>query len=467
MNKHPHVYKTAAGPGLLKIVCCAVLLCSFAVTATAGWKEPNFSSFKLPPATITGKVTDSKNAPMEGVNVTIKGTRRGVITNASGSFSFPNVPENATLVFSFTGFFEKEVKVTGTAPLTVSLSESVSGLNDVVVVGYGTATKKDITGAVSQIKATALENDNPRSVGDILRGGAAGVDVGFDGSTKGSNASLQIRGKGTLTAGSAPLIVLDGVIYPGGLEDINPNDIATIDILKDASSAAVFGARSANGVILISTKKGKIGKPVITFNDNIGFNKVEKKPHLLTGPEFLNWRGDAIWAINGFDSTSKPGVQYKFMDPTKLPSSITLAQWQALDNSTTDPSTTWLTRLRMKPIELKNYLAGNALDWEKLIYAQNAMQHDHTVSISQRREDFNYYFSLGYLENQGITVGDKYKTLRARLNLEATVAKYLTVGVNFQFAERDQSSVLVNLSDVLQTTPYGQLLADDGITLRP
>jgi TonB-linked SusC/RagA family outer membrane protein len=466
MNKHPHVYKTAAGPGLLKIVCCAVLLCSFAVTATAGWKEPNFSSFKLPPATITGKVTDSKNAPMEGVNVTIKGTRRGVITNASGSFSFPNVPENATLVFSFTGFFEKEVKVTGTAPLTVSLSESVSGLNDVVVVGYGTATKKDITGAVSQIKATALENDNPRSVGDILRGGAAGVDVGFDGSTKGSNASLQIRGKGTLTAGSAPLIVLDGVIYPGGLEDINPNDIATIDILKDASSAAVFGARSANGVILISTKKGKIGKPVITFNDNIGFNKVEKKPHLLTGPEFLNWRGDAIWAINGFDSTSKPGVQYKFMDPTKLPSSITLAQWQALDNSTTDPSTTWLTRLRMKPIELKNYLAGNALDWEKLIYAQNAMQHDHTVSISQRREDFNYYFSLGYLENQGITVGDKYKTLRARLNLEATVAKYLTVGVNFQFAERDQSSVLVNLSDVLQTTPYGQLLADDGITLR-
>jgi hypothetical protein len=197
------------------IVCFAVLFCSFAVTATAGWKEPNFFSFKLPPATITGKVTDSKNAPMDGVSVTIKGTKRGATTNASGAFSIPNVPENATLVFSFTGFANKEVAVKGTTPLSVSMTESVSGLNDVVVVGYGTATKKDITGAVSQIKATALENDNPRSVGDILRGGAPGVDVGFDGSTKGSNASLQIRGKGTLTANSNPLIVLDGVIYPG------------------------------------------------------------------------------------------------------------------------------------------------------------------------------------------------------------------------------------------------------------
>jgi TonB-linked SusC/RagA family outer membrane protein len=473
MNKHPHVYKTSAGPGLLRIVCFAVLLCSFAITASAGWKEHNSASFKLPPATITGKVTDSKNAPMEGVSVTIKGTKRGVTTNAAGNFSLPNVPENATLVFSFTGFSDKEVAVKGTAPLSVSMAESVSGLNDVVVVGYGTATKKDITGAVSQIKATALENDNPRSVGDILRGGAAGVDVGFDGSTKGSNASLQIRGKGTLTANSNPLIVLDGVIYPGGLEDINPNDIATIDILKDASSAAVFGARSANGVILISTKKGKVGKPVITFNDNIGINKVEKKPHLLTGPEFLDFRSQAVWSNTSgtplkyaFDSTSQVGIQYYSFNPATLPSNITTAQWLALDGSTKPLVDTWLTRLKMKQIEIDNYKAGNVLDWERMIYEQNALQHDHTISISQRREDMNYYFSLGYLENNGITVNDKYKTLRARFNLEANVAKYLTVGVNFQFAERDQSSVTVNLSDMLQTTPYGQMYAADGITLR-
>ncbi len=468
MNKHPHVYKTAAGPGVLHFVCFAILLCSFAVTAKAGWKEHNSPSpFFAPPATITGKVTDAKNAPMEGVSVTIKGTKRGVTTNATGSFTIPNVPENATLVFSYTGFADKEVALKGTAPITVSLTEQVTGLNDVVVVGYGTSTKKDLTSAITQVKATQLENENPRSVQDLLRGNAPGLDVGFDASTKGSNASLLIRGRGSLTAGTGPLIVLDGAIYSGGgLEDINPNDIATVDILKDASAAAVFGSRGANGVILITTKKGKVGKPVITFNDNIGLNKVEKKPHLLTGQEFVQWRSDVIWAFNGFDSTSKPGVQYKFWDPSKLPSTITQAQWLALDNSTADPVTTWLTRLRMKPVEITNYLAGRELDWQNLIYAQNALQHDHTISISQRKEDFNYYLSLGYLDNQGVTVGDRYKTLRARLNVEANVAKYLTLGLNVQFAERDESSIPIDLNTVLQTTPWGQLYEADGVTLR-
>jgi TonB-linked SusC/RagA family outer membrane protein len=467
MNKHPHVYKTAAGSGVLHFVCLAILLCSFAVTAQAGWKEPHFTSpFNMPPITVSGKVVDSKNAALEGVSVLVKGTKKGVTTNAAGVYSIANVPDNAILIFSYTGFESREMAVKGQASLNVSLTEHVSGLNDVVVVGYGTATKKDLTGAVSQIKATVLENDNPRAVGDILRGNAPGVDVGFDGSTKGSTPKIEIRGRGSLTASTSPLIVLDGVIYGGGLEDINPNDIATLDILKDASAAAVFGARSANGVILITTKKGKVGKPQITFNDNMGLNKVERKPHLLNGPEFLEFRGQAVWAMAGFDSTSKPGVQYKFQNPATLPSSLSVAQWQALDNSTGDPVVTWLTRLKLKAIEITNYQAGKVLDWDKLIYNQNALQYDHTISISQRREDYNYYFSVGYLENQGITVGDRFKTLRSRLNLEATVSKFLTVGVNFQFAERDESSVGVNLSDMLQTTPYGSLFQDDGVTLR-
>ncbi len=466
MNKHPHVYKTAAGSGVLHFVCFVILLCSFAVTAQAGWKEPNLPSpFITPPATITGKVTDAKNAPMEGVNVTIKGTKRGVITNAAGTFSIANVPENATLVFSYTGFADKEVAVKGTAPLTVSLTETVTGLNDVVVIGYGTTTKKDLTGAVSQVKATQLENENPRSVQDILRGNAPGLDVGFDGSTKGSNASLQIRGKGSIKAGTTPLIVLDGVIYSGGLEDVNPNDIATIDVLKDASAAAVFGSRGSNGIILITTKKGKIGKPIITINSNYGVNKVQRQPHLLNGDEFVHFRADAEWAIKGFDSTSKPLIKYKFTDPSRLPSDITLAQWLAFDNSTADPVTTWLTRLEMKPIEISNYLAGKQLDWQQLIYNQNAIQQDHTISIAQRTDNSNYYFSLGYLENSGITVGDRYKTLRARLSVESNLAKYLTVGVNVQFAERDESSVPVSLTDVQQTTPWGSMFIDGSTTV--
>jgi TonB-dependent SusC/RagA subfamily outer membrane receptor len=320
MNKHPHVYKTAAGSGVLNLVCLAILLCSFAVTAKAGWKEPKLPTpFYAPPATITGKVTDAKNAPMEGVSVTIKGTTRGATTNAAGTFSIPNVPENATLVFSYTGFGTKEVAVKGTTPLTVSLTEQVTGLNDVVVVGYGTSTKKDLTGAISQIKATQLENENPRSVQDMLRGNAPGLNVGFDPSTKGAGAALQVRGAGSLNATTEPLIVLDGVIYPGTMADINPNDIGTIDILKDASSAAVFGARSANGVILITTKKGKVGKAVISVNSNIGMNKLVNQPHLLTAQELLQFRGDAQLAKANFDSTSKPGIKYIYTDPTRLP----------------------------------------------------------------------------------------------------------------------------------------------------
>ena len=443
-------------------VCLMLCLCSIAPALQANSTENKLVGLKnLPPATITGKVTDAKSAPLEGVTVLIKGTKRGVTTNAQGTFTINNVPENAVLVFSFTGYGTKEVATKGNTNLTVALTEQVSGLNDVVVVGYGTRTKKDLTGAVSQVKATQLENENPKSVQDMLRGNAPGLDVGFDASTKGSNASLQIRGKGTLTASSSPLIVLDGVIYPGGLEDINPNDIATIDILKDASSAAVFGARSANGVILISTKKGKGGKPVITFNSNMGYNKVENKPHLLNATEFLDWRQDVKWAMAGFDSTSKPGVQYKFLNPNKLPSSITQAQWLALDGSAGDVNVAWLNRLGLKPVEIANYTANTLIDWEKIIYNQQAMQHDHTVSISQRKEDYNYYFSLGYLENQGLTVGDKYKTLRARLNLESVIAKYLTVGANFQFSERDESSVPVALSDMIHTSPYGSYYATD------
>ena len=456
MKKNPKVLKHARVPSnVLRFVCLLAVLASFVLPARAN---------PLPPSTITGKVTDSKNAPLEGVSIVIKGSKRGVTTNAQGMFTINNVPENGTLVISFTGYGSKEVAVKGTAPIAVALTEEVTGLNDVVVVGYGTRTKKDLTGAISQVKATQLENENPRSVGDMLRGNAPGLDVGFDATTKGSNASLQIRGKGTLTASSSPLIVLDGVIYPGGLEDINPNDIATMDILKDASSAAVFGARSANGVILITTKKGKQGKPIITFNDNIGLNKVLNKPHLLTGYEYAQFRGDVEWAMHGFDSTSKPGIQYKYTDPTKLPASFTQAQWLALDGSTGDPTTVWLNRNEFKPVEITNYLAGKQLDWQKLIYNQNAMQHDHTVSISQRKEDYNYYVSLGYLENQGLTNGDVYKTIRLRTNLESTVAKYLTVGVNMQFADRNESAVPLSLNDVLGSTPWGSIYADGSTT---
>lgn len=467
MKKQLNALRAVLSARIRLLVCLLILLGSFSVTANAGKAGNTTAALTPPPTNVSGKVTDAKNAPLEGVSVTIKGTRRGATTNAQGTFTLNNVPENATLVFSYTGFSTKEVAVKGNNTINVSLAEQVSGLNDVVVVGYGTRTKKDLTGSVVQVKATQFENENPRSVQDLLRGNAPGLDVGFDASTKGANSSLQVRGKGTLTASSDPLIVLDGVIYPGTLADVNPNDIATIDILKDASSAAVFGARSANGVILISTKRGKIGKPVISVNSNIGMNKLVNQPHLLNGEEFLQFRAAAEWAKTNFDSTSKPGIKYKFTDPTKLPADFTVAQWLALDGSTgLNPMDVWLSRNEFKPIEQANIKAGKPLDWESLIYNRKALQHDHTVSIAQRREDYNYYFSLGYLTNEGLTVGDTYKTFRTRFNLEAKVAEFLTAGINFQYSNRDESSVPVRFGDIASSTPWGSFYQADGVTIR-
>src|SRR6185503_6338496 len=205
---------------------------------------------KSPSQTVSGKVTDSKRAPLPGVSVVLKGTTRGTTTDANGWYQLVDIPEKSVLVFSYTGFEITEISVKGNGVIDITMTEIVSSLNEVVVTGYGTSKKKDLTGAIAQVKATRFENENPRSVQDMLRGNAAGLDVGFDPSTKGQSGSLQIRGKGTLTASSQPLIVLDGVIYPGTLADINPNNTATIYILKNASSSAVCGAKSAKWVAI-------------------------------------------------------------------------------------------------------------------------------------------------------------------------------------------------------------------------
>ena len=235
-----------------------------------------------PPHTVSGKVSDSKKGVLSGVSVILKGTARGVTTNANGDYTINEVPDNGILVFSYTGFTTQEIQVSGKSIIDIALVETVSSLDEVVVTGYGTRQKKDVTGAVAQVKAARLENENPNSVADLLRGNIAGLNVSTSTSAKGGG-SLLVRGKSSINAGTSPLIVLDGVIYYGQLADINPNDIATIDVLKDASSAAVFGAKAASGVVLITTKKGTGSKPTITFNTNVGFAELAMNEPLYDG----------------------------------------------------------------------------------------------------------------------------------------------------------------------------------------
>jgi TonB-dependent SusC/RagA subfamily outer membrane receptor len=268
----------------------------------------------LPPHTVSGVIKDTKNEPLSGVSIIVKGTTNGTTTNAEGKFTLTDVPDNGTLVISFTGYASQDIAVKGKSEFLVSMELTTLNLDEVVVTGYGTRAKKDVTGAISQIKVTQLENENPPSVQDALRGNTPGLVVTSSPTAKGGG-NLQIRGRASISGVSSPLIVLDGVIYQGDLSDINPNDIATIDILKDASSAAVFGAKAASGVILVTTKKGSGNKPTIGFNANVGLAKLAMDEPLYDGPGFVHWRSDVLKSQN----IAVPNIPYKFDDPRTLP----------------------------------------------------------------------------------------------------------------------------------------------------
>jgi TonB-linked SusC/RagA family outer membrane protein len=403
---------------------------------------------------LKGKVTDDKGEALAGVSILLKETQRGTVTDVNGNYQI-EVPEaRAVLVFSFVGYIPQELEVGNKTQMDVVLKADVKALDEVVVVGYGTLKKRDLTGAVSQISATKLENENPSSVQDILRANVAGLNVGYSTTAK-PGGSLQVRGRKTLNANGDPLIVLDGIIYYGQLADINPNDIQTIDVLKDASSAAVYGAKASSGVILITTKRGKNGKPVITFNANTGLTTRSKNQKLYNAQDFLAFREDVEESMN---ATHKP---YQFSNPNSLPAGISVADWMAYDASSGDPTDVWLNRLNLNQVEIDNYKAGKSIDWTKKVF-QTGLQQDYTVSVAGKKDDLTYYMSLGYLDNKGIIVGDRFKTFRTRLNLEDQITPFLKVGINTQFSNRDESYVPVNWSYMVNVSPWGSEFDQNG-----
>lgn len=400
---------------------------------------------------VKGTIKDKSGNPMPGVSVTVKNTKIGASTNGDGNYSI-TVPANSTLVFTAVGYTTQELAVNNRTSINLQLLEETNNLTDVVVIGYGTAQKKDVTGAVSSIKATQLENENPNSVTDILRGNIPGLNVGFNNSAKGGG-DLLVRGKTTLTGTTSPLIVLDGVIYIGQLSDINPNDIESVDVLKDASSLAVYGAKAATGVVAITTKRGRSGSPTITLNTNFGMSTLAKDQPVYDGPGFLNWRAD----VQRSGGVNPP---YIYNDPNNLPEGVTLTQW--LNGQTTsNPTDLWLTRLGLLTNEKNNYYAGKTVDWYDMLFVTGQRQ-DHTLSMSGKKEELTYYMSLGYLKNESIISGGGFSTFRTRINLEGKAAKFLTVGINMQFADRDEGAIEADYNQLPDLSPYGDFYEPSG-----
>jgi len=412
---------------------------------------------------VNGTVKDATNGdPMPGVNIIVQGTTIGTLSDINGKYSLTITNPDIILTYSFIGYVSQEIKYSGQKVIDIKLVQNIEALEEVVVIGYGTAKKSDLTGAIAQIKGDDMEAYAPKSVADMLRTSIPGLNASYSVSAKGSNSFL-IRGETTLTAGSNPLIVVDGVIFNGDLSDINTDDIEKMDIMKDASSAAVYGSRATNGVISITTKKGLGEKPTINFSSTVGIATASKRLKPYDADGFIQWRSD--WFKSVYSATVQQEPWSPFDDPRLIDPQY-LDEWMAY-HGTTEPNIVdaWLAGIRLTGIESENYKAGNIMDWEDVIF-HNGVRQDYNISLSGKLNDFTYYWSLGYMENEALTKGDDFATIRSRVNLEGQAAKFLKVGLNAQFSYRDESSVSASSGEYRGLSPYGSYYANDGTSLR-
>lgn len=342
---------------------------------------------------VRGTVTDHTGMPLVGVNVVVKGTTIGTVTDIDGNFDLTNVPQGSILQFSYIGYKNQEIKAQ--AKVTVALSEDNELLDEVVVVGYGTQKKVNMTGAVSSVKVGALDNRPVTNATNALAGLAAGLSVtNTGGSVPGlESPTIRIRGQGTLN-NSDPLIVIDGMAG-ASISDINPQDIESISILKDAASSAIYGSRAANGVILIMTKKGTEGSARITYNGNVSFEKVAKRLNLVTDyADFMEIQNAGLIANGQAPRFSQGKIDEWRNDGGK--------------NPTIYPNT----------------------DWQDHIYRSPSVVQNHTVTANGGTKSARYNLSFGYINNPGMIYHSNYKRYQMRANVDVDIKPWLAVGAN-------------------------------------
>jgi TonB-linked SusC/RagA family outer membrane protein len=421
---------------------------------------------------ITGTVVnESDGTPAVGVLVTVAGTQRVAVTGADGRFTLRAEP-NATLNFSSLGMTTQNVALNGQTTLAISMAAAAQALDEVVVVGYGTMTKKDMTGSVTTVNADNLALTQPQTVQDLLRNNVAGMTVKFDSSAEGNTSQMMIRGKTNFRSeGSndseredrghynAPLIVLDDVIYYGRMTDINPNDIERIDVLKDGSSASIYGAKASNGVVIITTKRGKTGKPVIRLDASVGMVFNSRLQPSWGPDDFMRFRSDASHYVNAKTVETKP-LYYK--DPRQM-SGADLETWRYGESG--DPTDLWLTRLGFTDLMKKNFKDGTPVDWKKLMFDDVALRQDYTLSVSGSNGGTRHYTSIAYTDNKTNTKGSGYKAIKVRANIDSKINDFITYGLNAQFANQNRSFTPVGTGYSTQT-PYDSPYEDDGKTLR-
>ncbi len=437
---------------------------------------------------VKGVVKDASGEPIIGASVLVKGTSTGTISDIDGNFAI-SAASNGTLVVSFIGYATQEIPVSGKTNIIVTLKDDTKLLDEVVVVGYGTMRKKDLTGSVVQINPAKMADQNPGTVQDLLRG-TPGLQIGYDASAKGGG-SILLRGKNSLKTEASPLIVLDGMAFYGELSEINPDDIGQIDVLKDASSAAIYGARAAAGVIIITTKKGKEGKPVINVGANVSFTNKSAYRDYFSADDYMNYRedwymmnytygkgADGLYGYyNAVDSKTGELAYPKgyFNNPANMSTSDQATWASTIGKSGFGPSagesmqSLYARRLEMNNAKLvfDNYLAGKTYDWYNSTF-RTGFNQDYNANISGATERVNYYLSFGYMNNEGAVQGNEYRAFRSNLKLNAKITDWLEVGANINFQDRSDGDIQVSLgsnywdANMLRNSPYASMYTEDG-----
>ncbi|MGQ1784149.1 MULTISPECIES: SusC/RagA family TonB-linked outer membrane protein [unclassified Saccharicrinis] len=365
--------------------------------------------------TITGTVTDAGDgSPLIGVNVVEKGTTNGTITNLDGNYSLNTQGENPTIIFSFIGYTPQEIAVGDQTEINVVLEVDAADLEEVVIVGYGVIKKSHSTGSIAKIGGADIAAIPVTRVDDALVGKLSGVMVQSQDGSPGADPKIQIRGASSISGDSNPLIVVDGFPISGNLATVNPNDIESMEILKDAASAAIYGSRGANGVILITTKKGKSGKASFSYNAYVSTSSKYRDNILMSGPEWAAHArseiADGKWDLSQVDPAF---VEYRLSAYEDSPGAISPEDWLFQNGST--------------------------------------MSHD--FSMSGGTDDVNYFASVGYQNAEGVVITQGYERINARLNVDAKLGDKFKTGVSFNGFVSDRDILAVDMRDLLRA--YG------------
>ena len=374
---------------------------------------------------VKGQVTDKNGDAVIGATVKVKDAQTGTVTDFNGNFSL-SVQKAGSIVVSYIGYLTKEVAFTPGQSLNITIEEDATALDEVVVVGYGVQKKSDVTGSVTSINKDRLSKLPVTNVLQAVQGAAAGVTISQGSSIPGDAPSALVRGRNSINAGTGPYIVVDGIPISksgGSLNDINPGDIESMEILKDASATAIYGTNGANGVILITTKHGKDGKPSVSYNGYIGFENFAKKMDFCNGAQITQ--------------------RYK-------------------DYVAQNPGETMYNDYVKNQNEADAQAAGKETDWLYDMVSQTGIIQDHNVTVNGGADKIKYFISGDYMSQKGVLKGFNYKRYSLRMNIDADVTDYLKIGTNSYIVSHNRDGGRVNFLMAEAMSPYGKVYEDDG-----